>query len=133
MARLLIFVLGDRSYGADSTSHMTGILFMLGLVAATISIMAVVIFNCGDSNEPTPKRRAAGAAAAASLAAANAANASNAATAAANAAAAAAVVPAAPCGGGGGGYSKTTTYTLLCFFVLNQSPSCSRVQLMKAK
>ncbi|CAL9752804.1 unnamed protein product, partial [Musa acuminata subsp. burmannicoides] len=106
MARLLIFVLGDRSYGVDSTSHMTGILFMLGLVAATISIMAVVIFNCGDSDEPTPKRTAGGAAAAAANAAASAA--------AANAAAA-------------------TTYTLLCFFVLNQSPSCSRVQLMKAK
>ncbi|THU66628.1 hypothetical protein C4D60_Mb05t16150 [Musa balbisiana] len=110
MARLLIFVLGDRSYGADSTAYMTGILFMLGLVAATISIMAVVIFNCGDSNETKPKSEN--------------------------------KIGGGGCGGGGcggggcgggcGGDSKTT-YTLLCFFGLNQSPSCSRVQLMKAK
>ncbi|CAL9101794.1 unnamed protein product [Musa acuminata var. zebrina] len=93
MARLLIFVLGDRSYGADSTSHMTGILFMLGLVAATISIMAVVIFNCGDSNEPTPNRKnnigyygGGGGCGGGG---------------------------GGGCGGGGGGYSKTTYTTLL--------------------
>ncbi|URE05278.1 hypothetical protein MUK42_20283 [Musa troglodytarum] len=65
MARLLSFVPGDRSYGADSTSQMTGILFMLGLVAATISIMAVVLYNCGDSYETKPKPNKRGAAGAA--------------------------------------------------------------------
>ncbi|CAL9160805.1 unnamed protein product [Musa hybrid cultivar] len=117
MARLLIFVLGDRSYGADSMSHMTGILFMLGLVAATISIMAVVIFNCGDSNEPTPKRKnnigyyGDGGGGGGGCGGGG----------------------GGGCGGGGGGglfisfkIQRQTTYTLLCFFVLNQSPSCSR-------
>ncbi|CAL9090920.1 unnamed protein product, partial [Musa textilis] len=107
MARLLSFVLGDRSYGADSTSLMTGILFMLGLVAATISIMAVVLFNCGDSYEtkskPKNKTKYYGGGGGGG----------------------------GGCGGGGGGCGGCGgggggQHTLLSFFVLNQSPSCGK-------
>lgn len=55
MARLLFAMLVDDSPGANSTSKTPGVLFMLGVVAATISIMAVVIFNCGKSHKRRPK------------------------------------------------------------------------------
>ncbi|CAL9101792.1 unnamed protein product [Musa acuminata var. zebrina] len=55
MARLLFAMLVDDSPGANSTSKTPGVLFMLGVVAATISIMAVVICNCGKSHKRRPK------------------------------------------------------------------------------
>ncbi|RRT45040.1 hypothetical protein B296_00021751, partial [Ensete ventricosum] len=55
MARLLFAMLGDDSHGANSTSKTPGVLYMLGVVAATISIMVVVICNCGKSHKKRPK------------------------------------------------------------------------------
>ncbi|CAL9160803.1 unnamed protein product, partial [Musa hybrid cultivar] len=57
MARMSV-ALSEDVYRANATLSIPGILFLFFMVAATISIMAVVIFNCGDSGgAPRQKKR----------------------------------------------------------------------------